>query len=109
MLDLLKQNGGVVCVTLVEYAAPLKISVNNYRNYINCSAKNATVSQLANHIDYIKNRIGVEHVGIGTSFDSSQVFAVDLYNASMLSYLPAELIKRGYVLWFYLWSFLKIF
>jgi len=42
--------------------------VNFYPEFVNCSP-NATVEQVANHIDYIRTVAGLDHVGIGSDFD----------------------------------------
>ncbi|XP_043278482.1 dipeptidase 1-like isoform X2 [Venturia canescens] len=53
----LKRNQGVVMV-------------NFYSGFVNCDkTRNATLQDVADHINYIKNLIGVEHVGIGADYD----------------------------------------
>ena len=42
--------------------------VNFYTQYISCQ-KDATVSQVADHIDHIKDIAGVDYVGIGGDYD----------------------------------------
>jgi microsomal dipeptidase-like Zn-dependent dipeptidase len=54
-----------------------------------------TVKDLADHIDYVKNLVGIEHVGLGTDFDGGGG-VVGLENASKMKNLTVELLKRGY-------------
>jgi membrane dipeptidase len=55
-----------------------------------------TVAQVADHIDYIRKRIGVEHVGIGGDFDGNDEWPEGLSDVSMYPNLFAELIRRGW-------------
>jgi len=46
--------------------------VNFYPRYINCSP-NASVEQVADHIDHIRAVAGIDHVGLGSDFDGIEV------------------------------------
>jgi membrane dipeptidase len=83
-LDVLQATGGLVQVTMVS-------------NFLRPKARAAdlTVADIVDHIDYAVNRIGVEHVGIGTDFDGGGGVA-GFMNASQAPNLTAELVKRGY-------------
>ncbi|MBL4890408.1 MAG: membrane dipeptidase, partial [Rhizobiaceae bacterium] len=55
----------------------------------------ATTDNMIEHIDYIVNRIGIDHVGIGNDFNHGS--GIDDYNdASEAGNLTAGLIDRGY-------------
>lgn len=54
-----------------------------------------TVSHIADHIDYVKNLVGIEHVGLGTDYDGGGG-VVGMENASKMKNLTIELLKRGY-------------
>lgn len=54
-----------------------------------------TVAHIADHIDYVKNLVGIEHVGIGTDFDGGGG-VVGMENVSKMKNLTIELLKRGY-------------
>lgn len=44
--------------------------VNFYNHFINCEdPKNATLSQVADHIDHIRQVASINNVGIGSDFD----------------------------------------
>ena len=81
-LDKLAKNGGVAQVTF-------------YTNIIGEDAKNVSSKEVCDVIDYIVNRIGIDHVGIGSDFDSAPM-PIDLQNATQLPNLTKELMNRGY-------------
>ena len=55
----------------------------------------ATVSDMADHIDYVVKLIGINHVGIGTDFDGGGGLK-DCYDVSEMGNITLELLKRGY-------------
>lgn len=55
-----------------------------------------TVSRLVDHIDYIVQLAGIDHVGIGSDFDGIQAVPTDLASVADLPNLTKELLKRGY-------------
>lgn len=57
--------------------------------------KLASVSDLVDHIDYVVELVGIEHVGIGTDFDGGGELK-DCYDVSEIPAITAELVKRGY-------------
>lgn len=57
--------------------------------------QNATIKDYVDHIEYVANKIGVEHVGIGTDFDGGGGVS-DCKDASQLIGVTAELISRGF-------------
>jgi membrane dipeptidase len=58
-------------------------------------SESATVAELVDHIDYVVNLIGVDHVGIGTDFDGGG--GVEGCNdVSELPNITEELLRRGY-------------
>ena len=86
VLQKTKQNGGVVMV-------------NFYDLYINCQPNltpNATLSQVADHIDYIKDLIGVDYVGIGADYDGVPTVPIGLEDVSTYPDLFAELVRRNW-------------
>lgn len=77
------KNGGVVQVV-------------SLRSYLSAKPKESvSVKEMADHIDYIKNLVGIEHVGIGTDFDGGGG-VVGMEDASKMKNLTVELLKRGY-------------
>ncbi len=56
----------------------------------------ATLAQVADHIDHVKARIGVDHIGLGGDFDGMPNTARGLEDVSKYPALFAELARRGY-------------
>ena len=56
----------------------------------------ATLSDVADHIDHIKARIGIDHIGLGSDFDGGSVGLVGLPDVSAYPALFVELARRGY-------------
>ena len=54
-----------------------------------------SVSDFVNHIDYIKNKIGIDHVGISSDFDGGGGIE-GWQDASETFNVTLELVKRGY-------------
>ena len=50
---------------------------------------------VADHIDHVKNLVGVDYVGIGSDFDGA-FMPIGLEGAEQLPNLTAELLRRGY-------------
>jgi len=82
VLKLVKENGGIVMITFVPV-------------FVSCS-ENATLSQVADHIDYIQKLIGIDHVGIGGDFNGIRKTPVGLEDVSKYPFLLDELVKRGW-------------
>lgn len=56
----------------------------------------ATVDTMVDHIDYIVDRIGIDHVGIGSDFNHGSGMVEGFDNASESAHLTAALLRRGY-------------
>lgn len=81
VLKLVAKNGGIVMVTF-------------YNQFVKCGAQ-ATVADVAEHISYIRNWIGVDHVGVGGDFDGINKTPRGLEDVSMYPELFAELLRSG--------------
>lgn len=55
-----------------------------------------TVKDVADHIDYIKNLIGVDYIGIGSDFEGFSQVTEGLEDVSAFPNLFKELYRRGY-------------
>jgi membrane dipeptidase len=53
------------------------------------------VSDFVDHIDYIKNKIGIDHVGISSDFDGGGGIE-GWRDASQTYNITLELVRRGY-------------
>jgi len=56
----------------------------------------ATLGQVADHIDHLRDVMGVDHVGIGSDFDGGEPLPEGLTDVSCFPGLIAELLRRGY-------------
>ena len=56
----------------------------------------ATIKQVANMIDHVRNTAGIDHVGIGGDFGGVDTLPEGLQNVSTYPALFAELLRRGY-------------
>jgi membrane dipeptidase len=59
-------------------------------------APRATLSQVADHIEHIRDVAGIDHVGIGGDFDGITEVVVGLEDVSTYPALFAELSRRGW-------------
>ncbi len=72
------------------------VQVVSLKSYLSAKPKDqVTVKEMADHIDYIKNLVGIKHVGIGTDFEGGGG-VVGMEDASKMKSLTVELLKRGY-------------
>ncbi|KAF3479632.1 membrane dipeptidase GliJ [Arthroderma uncinatum] len=81
VLHMLKANGGVIMVTFLP-------------GYLNLTGK-ASLSDVADHIQYIGNLIGYRHVGIGSDYDGMGSAPKGLEDVSRYPALIQELANRG--------------
>ncbi|CAD5123501.1 unnamed protein product [Dimorphilus gyrociliatus] len=82
ILRRVKDNGGVVMV-------------NFYNRFISCNSK-ANLTQVADHIDHIKQTAGIDTVGIGGDYDGVDLTPIGLEDVSTYPKLFAELIRRNW-------------
>ena len=86
-LDAIKDSNGIV-------------GINFHVGFLNpdgnsASPENTPLTHIANHLDYIANRIGIDKVALGSDFDGARMPG-DLVNAGGLPKLMTELKSRGY-------------
>ena len=82
ILTRLPENGGVVMVTFVP-------------GFLT-DREEATLADVADHIEHIRRVAGIDHVGIGGDFDGISSVPVGLEDVSTYPALFAELIRRGW-------------
>ena len=56
----------------------------------------STLEQVADHIDHIKDVVGVDYIGIGGDYDGVSSLPLGLEDVSTYPALFAELLSRGY-------------
>lgn len=84
-LDAIAESNGVLGVIF----EPLNLRADGAPN------PDASLTEIARHIDYIVERVGIEHVALGSDFDGAQMPA-DLLDPSQFPNLFQELAQRGY-------------
>ncbi|NNF12718.1 MAG: membrane dipeptidase [Gemmatimonadetes bacterium] len=82
VLRRLPENGGVVMVTFV----PSFLTSNDQ----------ATIADVADHIEHIAALAGIDHVGIGSDYDGIESTPVGLEDVSKFPALFEELVRRGW-------------
>lgn len=63
---------------------------------LSLSAAAPDLDDVIDHIDYIADLIGVDHVGLGADWDGVEVLPVGIENIAKLPSLTKKLIERGY-------------
>ena len=59
-------------------------------------APKATLGQVADHIDHVREIAGIDHIGLGGDFDGVRALPVGLEDVSKYPDLLVELLRRGY-------------
>ncbi|XP_054856743.1 dipeptidase 1 [Eublepharis macularius] len=72
------------------------VMVNFYNEYVSCSS-NASLAQVADHMDYVKRTAGAEAVGLGGDYDGVSSVPVGLEDVSKYPDLIAELLRRNWM------------
>lgn len=83
ILQKLKAKDGVIMLSFVP-------------DFITPGGQGARLSQVADHFDYVKEKIGVAHIGVGSDFDGIRRGPQGLGDVSRFPYLFAELLRRGW-------------
>ena len=121
VLELVRRTGGVVMVTFVPsfltregetaYAAawaetrrlreehpddPTLVRTAMEEWFVANPDPPTTVSDVADHVDRVRDVAGIDHVGIGSDFDGSETMPLGLEDVSRYPDLFAELAARGY-------------
>ena len=109
ILARLKANGGVVMVTFVPaFVSPDAKRWNASFDSVGRAKGDtaawkashpevrATVSQVADHVEHIRDVAGIDHVGIGGDFDGITFVVQGLEDVSKYPNLFAELSRRGW-------------
>ena len=121
VLERVKENNGVVMVSFVpgfvsqqtyehglaRDAEKLRLEAQSDSSDANVGAgleawdadnpePRATVSDIADHIDRIREKAGIDHIGIGSDYDGITSVPEDLEDVSKYPVLTAELLRREY-------------
>lgn len=69
--------------------------INFYNEFLTCGLK-ANISDVVDHINYVKDKIGADHVGIGSDFDGVPLTPDGLEDVSKYPDLFAALLQTGW-------------
>jgi len=93
ILRRMPENGGVVMVTFVP--SFVSEAVRTYDGPDD-GAPRATLADVADHIEHVRDVAGIDHVGIGSDFDGISSTPVGLEDVSTFPALFEELAARGW-------------
>ncbi|KAI1874352.1 uncharacterized protein JN550_002931 [Neoarthrinium moseri] len=82
VLDMVPANGGIVMVTFVP-------------EHVATRRRDATLDMVLDHLFYIANRIGWDHVGLGSDFDGIASVIKDLEDVKCYPRLLKAILDRG--------------
>lgn len=86
-LDAIRDSDGIVGVNFhVGFLNPIGTEA---------TSENTSLTAIADHLDYIVERVGIDRIALGSDFDGARMPG-DLANAGGLPALMAELASRGY-------------
>ncbi len=71
------------------------VQVTTYWIFLGGSESDANVSRYCDHVEHVRDLVGVEHVGFGSDFDGGGEMS-DLKDASQIQNITAELLRRGW-------------
>ncbi|KFX95253.1 hypothetical protein O988_05880 [Pseudogymnoascus sp. VKM F-3808] len=96
VLQLVKARGSVVMINFmpdfVSCAIPDPPNKNGIPDFVDA---NSTLAHVADHIVYIGELIGFEHVGLGSDYDGITTTPRGLEDVTKFPDLVAELLRRG--------------
>ena len=96
VLQLVKQRNSVVMINFnpgfISCAFPPNATNSTLPSPV---PENATLARAADHIQYVGDYIGYEHVGIGSDWDGIESTPTGLEDVSKVPALVAELLDRG--------------
>ena len=94
VLDLVKKRNSLIMVNFSPDFIACKAS-NSSSGLPDSDPENATLEQVVKHITYIGDRIGYDHVGIGTDYDGIESTPRGLEDVSKFPDLVTALLKAG--------------
>ncbi|KAI0167232.1 membrane dipeptidase [Pestalotiopsis sp. NC0098] len=94
ILQLVKKTNSVVMVNFAPDFTSCK-DVGNDNGVPEVIPENATLSKIADHITYIGDLVGYDHVGVGSDFDGIPSVPKGLEDVSKYPELFGELLRRG--------------
>lgn len=94
VLRRIPKNGGVVMINF--YAGFISEAYMKWEKNKQGQRPRVTINQVADHFDYLRRTVGVDHIGIGADYDGVDVLPEGLEDVSKYPVLFAELRRRGF-------------
>ena len=95
ILALVKKTNSVVMINFAPDFVSCIANPENENGIPEFYPKNSTLEHVVSHIIYVGEKIGYEHVGLGSDFDGIPTTPRGLDDVSKFPDLVAELLKRG--------------
>jgi membrane dipeptidase len=95
VLDLVREKGGLVMVNFSPDFVSCVEAPDREDGLPDFYPGNATLQQVVRHVLHIGERIGFEHVGLGSDFDGIEKTPEGLEDVSKFPDLVAELLRQG--------------
>ncbi|MFD2553984.1 dipeptidase [Sphingobacterium tabacisoli] len=117
-LEALKKNGGVVGVNFyagfldadyetrlkeayIKHVGSINKEISTWEQFAKLTKEQqyevtAPLSKLLDHIDYLVEKVGIDHVAVGSDYDGIEAPPQDLEDVSKLPNLTKALLERGY-------------
>lgn len=95
VLDLVGRKGGLVMVNFNPEFVSCVAAPDREDGLPEFYPQNATLQQVVRHVLYIGERIGFDHVGLGSDFDGIEEVPEGLEDVSKFPDLVGELLRRG--------------
>ena len=96
VLHLVKEKGSIVMVNfLPDFVSCVAADPPSENGLPVFDEKNSTLAHVVDHVVYIGELIGYEHVGIGSDFDGIGTTPKGLEDVSKFPELVGELLRRG--------------
>lgn len=82
VLDKLKENNGIIMISFVP-------------EFTNKEPRKSTVDDVVDHIVHVAERIGYDHLGLGSDFDGMPTHVQGLEDVSKYPNVVAKMLERG--------------
>lgn len=72
--------------------------INFYSDFVYCAnqSKIATLDDVIDHINHVRDLIGVDHIGLGGNYDGADKLPIGLEDVSKYPQLFATMIEKGF-------------
>jgi membrane dipeptidase len=72
------------------------VGIDYLTSHLTGGPKNATVGDVVDQMEYVAERFGVDHVGLGSDFDGYETPTIGLEDVTRVPNITRELVRRGW-------------